>query len=656
MKNKLFLFSLSLIVLLTGCNNENDASSSADGSSMASFRLELPGETTRAASDTYTPTRYIMEVYPDKTATGIPLMHIEQDNGTFDVSLTYGTTYTCLFWADNGTPDNVVNDEYETADLKAVKAKADIPPTNPAYGGMAQVTAGISSSADYSVKLKHAVAKVSYIQDQRPFTSAGNTLTVTFPKTCQLNVSDWSVNEIADATTTHTFTGIGQVAAGDRLATSYVIAPSATADMQNITVTLNQEPPKAISNVPLRRNYNTNITGAYSDLYNSDMTCNITEAWDTPESEEDLISIWDGTTVTEPADYSADAPSEVEITSAAELAWLAEQSNAVNRKTFSGYTFKLTTDIDLKKHLWQQIGHNKSGFKGTLDGGGHAVHGVNVTNNNNGSAEQYAGFIYKLTDGKIKNITVRGYINCSSPSNMFPSMAFGGIAGYASHATLENCNNACMIKSPAADGCTGGIAGYAENSVIKGCINYGTITTTEGYVCIGGIVGLSKTSATTTATSTLDNNINKGTVTYQCNKNGGYLGGIVGKVWNEGAMSLNNNMNNGEVSCTFGKHGAPNCMGGIIGQLLALSSGTGTTITGNVNNGSITSEYSKYEKMGGIIGLAQAQTGHTVTLTKNTTERGQPANIIIGLCQLNNGTMTVDDNTVTDDKPYPYSE
>lgn len=115
---------------------------------------------------------------------------------------------------------------------------------------MAQVTAGISSSADYSVTLKHAVAKVSYIQDQRPFTSTGNTLTVIFPKTCQLNVSDWSVNEIADATITHTFTGISQVVAGDRLATSYVIAPSVTADMQNITVALNQEPPKTISMCP----------------------------------------------------------------------------------------------------------------------------------------------------------------------------------------------------------------------------------------------------------------------------------------------------------------------------------------------------------------------------------------------------------------------
>ena len=52
MKNKLFLFSLGLIILLTGCSNENDASSSTDGNSMASFRLELPGATTRTAGDT----------------------------------------------------------------------------------------------------------------------------------------------------------------------------------------------------------------------------------------------------------------------------------------------------------------------------------------------------------------------------------------------------------------------------------------------------------------------------------------------------------------------------------------------------------------------------------------------------------------------------
>ncbi|WP_044267063.1 hypothetical protein, partial [Bacteroides timonensis] len=217
---------------------------SPDDSGRTSFRLELPGATTRAAGDTYTPTRYIMEVYPSSSvASGTPLMHIEQDNGTFDVSLTYGNTYTCLFWADNGTPDNAVNDEYEAADLKAIKIQTDVCPANPAYGGTTQVTAGVSSADAYTIRLNHAVAKVNYIQT-KPLTAAGNTLTVVFPTTFQLNVGDWSTGEIASITTTHVFTNIDKVENETTIATSYIIAPSATASTQNLNITLNTNLPR----------------------------------------------------------------------------------------------------------------------------------------------------------------------------------------------------------------------------------------------------------------------------------------------------------------------------------------------------------------------------------------------------------------------------
>lgn len=651
MKNKLFLFSLGLIILLTGCSNENDASSSTDGNSMASFRLELPGATTRAAGDTYTPTRYIMEVYPDKAATGIPLMHIEQDSGTFDVSLTYGTTYTCLFWADNGTPDNIVNDEYETADLKAVKAKADIPPTSPAYGGMAQVTAGISSSADYSVTLKHAVAKVSYIQDQRPFTSTGNTLTVTFPKTCQLNVSDWSVNEIADATITHTFTGISQVVAGDRLATSYVIAPSVTADMQNITVALNQEPPKTISNVPLQRNYNTNIKGTYSDLYNSDMNCQITEEWDTPETEKDLISIWDGKTVTEPADYSADAPGEVLINSAAELAWLAEQSNATNQKTFKDYTFTLTTDIDLRSHLWQQIGHSKNGFQGTLNGNGHTVRGIYA---NNGGTEKYVGFInYLNRGGTVKNLTVRGYVSGTNTTKQW--YYFGGLVGCVEKSVIENCNNACTLAVGGEEGnfYAGGIVGSADDTSIQSCTSDGTIKNTgnSSAVVIGGIVG--NWAGGMIADAILSGNVHKGKIVYTSISNGAKIGGIAGWVDAWGTIIVSNNVNNGEVAASSGEHVTYNTLGAIIGNLFAFSKEGSITVSGNQNKGNISSDYEEDYK-GGIIGRALPSANLPITLTDNSIAGGTPADIVIADCSVISGTITVDGVPVTDTgKPYP---
>ena len=650
MKNKLFLLSLGLVALLTGCNNENDAGSSPGNSSMESFRLELPVATTRAAGDIYTPTRYIMEVYPDKAATGIPLMHMEQDNGTFNVSLTYGSTYTCLFWADNGTPDNVVNDEYETADLKAVKVKTDFCPANPAYGGRTQITAGVSGTDAYNVLLAHAVAKVDYIQT-KPLTSASNTLTVVFPTTFQLNVGDWNPVEIASTSTTHVFTNIDKAQTETAIATSYVIAPSATASTQNLTITLNSETAKQISNVPLQRNYKTNLKGAFSDFYNADMTCTLTPEWDSPETDKELISIWDGTTVTQPADYSADTPGKVEITSAAELAWLAEQTDGTNQKTFSGYTFTLTTDIDLRNHLWSQIGRNNSGFQGTLDGNGHTVRGIYA---NNTDTEQYVGFINYLYGGTVKNITIRGYINGLGPQHT--PCCFGGLVGQAKGATIESCNNACTLAVGGEQFTAGGIAGDAENTLIQDCANEGTIKNTGNNsinICIGGIAG-SLDSGDSTA-STLNRNVNKGKIVYTSIYNGAYLGGIAGEIHAKGTIVVSNNVNNGEVISTSGEYRSYNKMGGIIGNLYAFSNYAGTiTINDNQNKGNVSSYYDDYR--GGIISQAIGRSKLPITLTNNSIAEGTPADIVIALCLSSDSTITIDGTSVTEIGPYPSQQ
>ena len=260
---------------------------------MTSFRIELPGKQTRSQSDVYTPTRYVMEIYQGTTASGIPLQRKEQASSTFNVSLTYGDTYTCLFWADNGTPDNVANDEYEAADLKAVKIKSRCQPVQSGIWRNDTSRSRNFHPEAYSVTLKHAVAKVEYIQI-KPLTAGNNTLKVVFPKTFRLNVADFSTTEIESIVTTHTFENINKVETETTIATGYIIAPSAAADVQNPTITLNNEPAKTISNVPLQRNYKTSIKGAFSDLYEADMTCSLTEEWDSPENEKELISLWDG--------------------------------------------------------------------------------------------------------------------------------------------------------------------------------------------------------------------------------------------------------------------------------------------------------------------------------------------------------------------------
>ncbi|WP_044267061.1 GLUG motif-containing protein [Bacteroides timonensis] len=391
------------------------------------------------------------------------------------------------------------------------------------------------------------------------------------------------------------------------------------------------------------------MRGAFSDLYNADMACTLTPEWDSPETGKDLISIWDGTTITQPADYT-ETPGEVTITSAAQLAWLAQQSDATNQKTFSGYTFTLTTDIDLKSHLWPQIGHFDNGFQGTLDGNGHTVRGVYA---NNGDTERYVGFINYLNNGgTVKNITIRGYVSGLGPVNT--NCRFGGLVGQAKGSTIENCHNACTLVVGGEQLVAGGIAGYAENTLIKDCTNEGAIKNTGNntiLIAIGGIVGelISRESAT----STLSENVNKGKIAYTSISNGGYLGGIAGNVYARETITVSNNINSGEVITTFGEYNSKNNMGGIIGQLCTFNINTGTvTISDNQNKGNVSSDYDN-DRRGGIISLALGDAKMPITLTNNSITEGSPGDIVIAFCIPGGGTITVDGTPVTESGPYP---
>lgn len=653
MKKELFFISVGLAALLTGCNKENDVAPPTG--SMTSFRVELSEVATRAAGDIYIPARYVMEIYAGAAATGTPFKRVEQTTETFDVSLTYGTEYTCLFWADNGTPDDVANDEYDAADLKAVKVKADACPSNPAYGGMARVTAGVSGTEAYTVTLQHAVAKVEYIQTE-PLTAADNTLTVGFPKIFSLDVSDWSTTEIASATGTHTFTGIAKVETETVIATGYVIAPSATADVQNLTIALNSEDAKEISNVPLQRNYKTILKGAFSALYNADMTCTLTPEWESSENEKDLISIWDGTTTSQPAGYDANTPGEVAITSAAELAWLAEQSNSTNIKEFTGYTFTMTTDINLLGYAWPQIGVGGQGFKGVFDGKGHAIHGLNLQTT---GTQSCAGLFYCVAEGgTVKNLTVRGTVNVkyNGDSGCFA----GGVAGKTKKAIIENCHNACDIFGSGTSFRLGGIVGYATNTTFENCSNSGNIQVDgTATVYLGGITGTANNSS---GQVRIADNVNEGDIIARSSDYWVKAGGITGDITTTGGdVALSGNENRGYIkseSSTSQGDGAVDA-GGIIGYITASiidesvfskilvdnNSNKGTVVNGN--DGSYA---------GGIIGQARGDVNCEFALTGNNIQDGTPSDCVIGYNILYDGTITVDGNSIEEYSPYPQPQ
>ena len=172
--------------------------------------------------------------------------------------------------------------------------------------------------------------------------------------------------------------------------------------------------------------------------------------------------------------YVVDESGNITITSADGLFWFAEQANAGNN--FAGKTVKLANDIDLNDKLWTPIGiynDSKTHFKGTFDGQGHTVSGVNVVE----SRKNGVGFFGKVYTGTIKNLTVVGNITTDNCNYV------GGIVGHG-YATVVDCVFRGNVGS-ANTMQVGGIAGSGGFTVTR-CSVYGNVT---AECWAGGIVG-----------------------------------------------------------------------------------------------------------------------------------------------------------------------
>ena len=80
------------------------------------------------------------------------------------------------------------------------------------------------------------------------------------------------------------------------------------------------------------------------------------------------------------------------VSTAEELAWIADQSHTTD---FSGYTIRLTADIDLGGTLephknWQPIGDATHPFNGNFDGNNHVIRNLDISSGTFSSAGLFA--------------------------------------------------------------------------------------------------------------------------------------------------------------------------------------------------------------------------------------------------------------------------
>lgn len=219
------------------------------------------------------------------------------------------------------------------------------------------------------------------------------------------------------------------------------------------------------------------------------------------------------------------------ITTTAGLDLLAQKVNAGT--DYSGKFFKLGADIKYNKNTannFTPIGDNTYQFKGTFDGNGKTISGINIYN----SDAIYQG-VFGYLEGIVKNLVV-------SDCSIVAWRIIGAIAGQFLNGTIENCivsNNVTLSGS--GSGYVGGIVGSSNNGTIKGCVSAAAITGTISYHSgpsgidanhLGGIAG----AALTSSDSKVTDNLFTGTIDGDLKE---YIGAIVGESANGG---LDNNL------------------------------------------------------------------------------------------------------------------
>jgi len=203
-----------------------------------------------------------------------------------------------------------------------------------------------------------------------------------------------------------------------------------------------------------------------------------------------------------------------QIKTADELLWFAHQ---VSVKGNAFINCILLNDIDVSGKEWIPIGNTpeKNSFWGVFDGGGHTVSGLQIKSS---LVEnwQYAGMFNSATHCTIKNLTVKGCINCNTSGascmagliarawdakvvnvhsfiDIIVSGSFfgvGGLAGYShDSSTFDDCSFHGVITCNTSD-YYGGIVGTSGEAAIRNCANYGKFVLANNGACTGGIIGL----------------------------------------------------------------------------------------------------------------------------------------------------------------------
>ncbi|MCD8386959.1 MAG: hypothetical protein LUD17_08725 [Bacteroidales bacterium] len=566
---------------------------------------------------------------------------------TVSLPLITGETYSIVFWADNASSPYSYDEGVVTVDYANAYANDE----NADAFFWAEKDYTVTGAAAKTVTLTRPFAQINFGTTKADYEAAVKSgLDVTESAVAiktqtykTLNLLDGSVDgktetdvvTYANCTTpTDTDNPFG-LTNDDRAAltvegTDYVYVGYAYVLTQpedkaeNITtVTLSPksaaETVRTFTNVPVKRNYRTNIIG---NLFTSsvDYTVLIDSNYKDPDENISVItfkgvgykadySAWDGTSAVAP--YVNDE-GDVIIASAAQLAGFAAQTNGTlsrSESTFTDENIYLLLDVDLASQEWTPIAAEAANaFSGNFHGLGHTISNLKVT-----KATQVAGLFgwshncsiddLRIVNAEISSLDIAtitlgendGHGNKNSTGAAAVLLAHEVGLQSVEYPGISNItvSNATIKSHHYAGGIVGCFQHWGAKTYIQNCnVSDLSITlefeeTSEGWDNAdkaGGIVGqsgaLGSNGSDVNYLKIQNNTVNNLTII-------GYrdLGGIIGGT-NSNIHVLNNSVNNSTISFTFGTDGqnykgltSPKNVGKICGAELSTM-----VISGNVAN------------------------------------------------------------------------
>ena len=493
MKKNLFMSMLAMAGMLfaTSCSQDELLNEPTTGDYVnAKFTIGTSdGIATRATIGNGTKADKVACAVYDKNGTELEELYkvvdVTDKKATYEIRLAKGQSYRVAFFAYNSTAD-----AYDVTKLNNITIK-DSQNSNienrDAFTAYIDVDATVNAIEE-NVTLYRPFAQLNLGVDNTEWTDAVNAgVTVSKSKIIVTNVyNQFSAYDNAVVATAEPVTMTfemntipteelevdvdrdGTIADTEKfkyLALNYLLVGDAGTEKsltdvefvwENADASKTNNPTTHFKNIPVQRNYRTNIIGK---LLTNPATFNIViderfndnTNFDSPENDY-IVSVWDGVSTTTP---EADADGVYRISSAEELVGLM---NVTGNSIFIGKTIELQCNIDLANNTVKGIGGG-SNFAGVFDGKGFSISNFTIDATDR---DYYAGLFNQVSHGgTIKNLTVK---NAKIKGN---SMVGAVASSVDSNAAVENCKAINCTLSAVKK--VGSVVGYSVGSTVKDC-------------------------------------------------------------------------------------------------------------------------------------------------------------------------------------------